>query len=125
ITTVLGYLGTPYDVVNASMGPEVTADTLPSGDHGRYQGILLDSGDLAVGSASAFTDAEWMALASYEARFGVRRAVVYAHPWGAYGLTLTGGSDDRSNPIAAHGTAAGTTVFVGANCAAPVTIDDG
>ena len=125
ITTVLGYLGTPYDVVNASMGPEVTADTLASGDHGRYQGILLDSGDLAVGSASAFTDAEWMALASYEARFGVRRAVVYAHPSAAYGLTLTGGSDARSNPIAAHCTAAGTTVFVGANCAAPVTIDDG
>ena len=125
ITTVLGYLGTPYDVVNASMGPEVTDDYLAAGDHGRYQGILLDSGDLAVGSASAFTDAEWMALASYEARFGVRRAVVYAHPSAAYGLVLTAGTDARSAPIAAHCTAEGTTVFVGANCAGPVMIDDG
>ena len=125
ITSVLAYLGTPYDVVNASMGAVVTDDYLAAGDHGRYQGILLDSGDLAVGSASAFTDAEWMALASYEARFGVRRAVVYAHPSAAYGLVLTGGADARSAPIAAHCTDAGTTVFVGANCAGPVTIDDG
>jgi hypothetical protein len=125
ITTVLGYLGTPYDVLDASTGPDVTADYLAAGDHGRYQGILLDSGDLAVGSSSAFSDAEWMELASYEARFGVRRAVVYAHPSAAYGLVLTGGSDARANPIATHCTAAGAAVFVGANCAGTVAIDDG
>jgi hypothetical protein len=125
ITTVLGYLGTPYDVLDASTGPNVTPDYLAAGDHGRYHGILLDSGDLAVGSSSAFSDAEWMALAAYEARFGVRRAVVYAHPSAAYGLTLTGGSDARATPIAAHCTTAGAAVFVGANCAGPVTIDDG
>ncbi len=125
ITTVLGYLGTPYDVLDASTGPDVTADYLAAGDHGRYQGILLDSGDLAVGSSSALSDAEWMALASYEARFGVRRAVVYASPSAAYGLVLTGGSDARANPIATHCTAAGSAVFVGANCAGPVAIDDG
>lgn len=125
ITTVLGYLGTPYDVLNASTGPDVTADSLAAGDHGRYHGILLDSGDLSVGGASGLSDAEWMALASYEARFGVRRAVVYAHPSSAYGLTLTGGSDARANPIAAQCTTAGSAVFVGANCAGSVTIDDG
>ena len=125
ITTVLGYLGTPYDVVDASTGPDLTADSLAAGDQGRYQGILLDSGDLAVGSSSALSDAEWMALAAYEARFGVRRAVVYAHPSAAYGLVLTAGSDARANPIAAHCTAAGSAVFVGANCAGPVAIDDG
>ena len=125
ITTVLGYLGTPYDVLNASTGPDVTADYLAAGDHGRYHGILLDSGDLAVGSSSPFSDAEWMVLASYEARFGVRRAVVYAHPSAAYGLVLTGGSDARANPIVTHCTAAGSAVFVGANCAGPVAIDDG
>jgi hypothetical protein len=32
---------------------------------------VLDVGDLVAGNLSAFTDAEWMALASYEARFGV------------------------------------------------------
>ena len=95
ITTTLDYLGTPYDVFDASTGPTLTADVLAAGDHGRYYGIILDTGDLAVGSASAFSDAEWMALASYEARFGVRRAVLYAIPTAAYGLQSTGGFDAR------------------------------
>jgi MYXO-CTERM domain-containing protein len=125
ITSVLGYLGTPYEVLNASTGPTLTADTLATGDHGRYQGVILDSGDLAVGSASAFTDDEWMTLASYEARFGVRRAVMYAHPSAAYGLVPGGGVDAKATPIAAHCTTAGSAVFVGANCGATVSIDDG
>jgi hypothetical protein len=125
ITTTLDYLGTPYDVFDASAGAMMTADFLVAGDHGRYYGILLDTGDLAVGSASAFSDAEWMALASYEARFGVRRAVLYAVPTAAYGLQSTGGFDAKPRPIAARCTAAGSTVFVGANCAVPVNIDDG
>ena len=125
ITTTLDYLGTPYDVFDASAGPTMTAGFLAAGDHGRYHGILLDTGDLAVGSASAFSDAEWMALASYEARFGVRRAVFYAVPTAAYGLQSTGGFDVKPRPIAARCTAAGSAVFVGANCAGPVIIDDG
>jgi hypothetical protein len=125
LTSVLGYLGTPYDVLNASTGPALTPDALAAAsDHGRYNGVILDSGDLAVGGASAFSDDEWMTLASYEARFGVRRAVMYAHPSASYGLTVAGGIDAKATPIAAHCTAAGNTVFVGANCAA-VPIDDG
>ena len=54
ITSALDYLGTPYDVFNAGAGPELTADTLAAGDHGRYYGVILDTGDLAVGSTSAF-----------------------------------------------------------------------
>ena len=66
-----------------------------------------------------------MTLASYEARFGVRRAVMYAFPTDAYGLTSTGGGFDASTkPVTAHCTAAGAGVFVGANCAVPVAIDD-
>ena len=80
ITTALDYLGTPYDVFNASTGPDADR-RLPGRRRSRpLPRHLLDSGDLAVGSSSAFSDAEWMALASYEARFGVRRAVAYAHP---------------------------------------------
>jgi hypothetical protein len=124
ITSVLGYMGTPYDVLNASTGPTLTADALAAGDHGKYNGIVLDSGDLAVGGASAFSDDEWMTLASYEARFGVRRAVMYAHPSASYGLTLTAGIDAKAAPIAAHCTTAGASVFVGANCTA-TPIDDG
>ena len=125
ITQTLDYLGTPYDVLNASSGPALTADYLAAGDAGRYYGIILDTGDLAVGSASAFTDDEWMVLASYEARFGVRRAVVYGHPTAAYGLQLTGGFDAQATPAVLHCTTAGSNVFVGANCTVPITVAAG
>jgi len=125
ITSALAYLGTPYDVIDASTGTPLTADALAAGDHGRYQGILLDSGDLSVNSASAFSDAEWMALASYEARFGVRRAVAYMVPSAAYGMTSGGGFDARATPVSVTCTAAGKDVFIGANCDGPVAIGDG
>jgi hypothetical protein len=125
VTTALSYLGTPYDVLNASIGPTLTADVLATGDHGRYYGVVLDTGDLAVGSTSAFSAAEWMALASYEARFGVRRAVLYAVPTAAYGLEPTGGFNVKDRPLAATCTAAGSSVFVGANCALPVAVAAG
>ena len=55
----------------------------------------------------------------------MRRAVLYAFPTEAYGLTSTGGGFDASTkPVAAHCTPAGAAVFVGANCAVPVAIDD-
>jgi hypothetical protein len=125
ITSSLQYLGTPFDPLNASTGAPLTTDVLATGDHGHYYGVILDSGDLAVGSASGFNDDEWMALARYEARFGVRRAVLYASPSAAYGLQLTAGSDASTAPIAAQCTSAGTAVFVGANCAVPVSIAQG
>ncbi|HEY7375391.1 MAG TPA: hypothetical protein VIF57_24750, partial [Polyangia bacterium] len=125
ITSTLQYLGTPFDTLNASSGPPLTADVLATGDSGRYYGIILDSGDLAVGSASGFTDDEWMALAQYEARFGVRRAVLYASPSAAYGLQLTAGVDASTAPVSAQCTSAGSAVFVGANCAVPVSIAQG
>jgi hypothetical protein len=125
ITSALGYLGTPYDVFNATAGQDLTADLLAAGDHGRYYGIVLDTGDLAVGSASAFSDAEWLTLASYEARFGVRRAVLYAIPSASYGLQPKGEVDVKASPLSTACTAAGRLVFVGANCDAPVVIADG
>jgi hypothetical protein len=125
ITDTLHYLGTPFDVLNASTGSALTADYLAAGDHGYYYGIILDSGDLAVSSTSAFTDAEWMALSAYEARFGVRRAVLYAVPTAGYGLQMTGGFDAKASPLTVHCTTAGSNVFVGANCAAPVMVGDG
>jgi hypothetical protein len=125
IQDTLGYLGTPYDVLDASKGPALTAATLADGDRGRYYGIVLDTGDLAAGNLSAFSQDEWMTLASYEARFGVRRAVMYAYPTEAYGLTSTGGFDVSMAPFTAHCTDAGRSVFVGANCDVPVAIDDG
>jgi hypothetical protein len=125
ITSALDYLGTPYEVLNASSGPALTGDYLATGDHGHYYGVILDTGDLAVGSGSALSDDEWMALTSYEARFGVRRAVMYAIPSSAYGLQSTGSFDAAASPLAATCTPVGASVFVGANCAVPVAVTAG
>src|SRR5262245_46391117 len=108
ITETLRTLGTPFDVLNASTDPELTPDALAVGDRGRYYAIVLDVGELVTGNLSAFTDAEWMTLASYEARFGVRRAALYAYPAAAYGLSpsANGGFDGSATPFTAHCTPA-------------------
>ena len=62
-----GYLGTPFDVLNATTGPALNLDAWSSPITAATQAIVLDVGDLAVGNQSAFTDSEWMTLASYEA----------------------------------------------------------
>jgi hypothetical protein len=125
IRMTLDYLGTPYDVLNATSGPTLTADMLSSGARGKYQGIFLDEGDLPTSGGSAFSDAEWMTLASYEATFGVRRVSLYTSPTASYGLSGNVGVDPAATPISARCTTAGAAAFVGANCAQPVTIDLG
>ncbi len=126
IQATLQYLGTPFDVLNASTGPALTAGLLASGTHGRYNGIFLDVGDLSVGGSSAFTDAEWTALTTYEVEFGVRRVSLYTAPTASYGLSQTSaGFDPSPSPISASCTAAGRALFVGTNCANPVVIAHG
>jgi hypothetical protein len=126
IESVLGTLGTPHDVINATTGAPLTADRLADGDHGRYQAIFLDLGELSAAGGSAFSADEWMTLASYEARFGVRRVALYASPTADYGLSPAGEIDPAKTPIITHCSAAGAAVFLGASCVtAPITIDLG
>ena len=126
IQSTLQYLGTPFDVLNASTGPALTADTLASGKHGRYNAVFLDVGDLTVGGSSAFTDAEWIALTTYEVEFGVRRVSLYTSPSPSYGLVDDDvGVDPTMSPISASCTAAGKALFIGTNCANPVVINHG
>jgi hypothetical protein len=126
IQATLQYLGTPFDVLNASTGPALTADALASGAHGKYNAIFLDMGDLSTGGASAFTDAEWTVLTTYEVEFGVRRVSLYTSPDASYGFVDNDvGVDPTTTPISATCTAAGKAVFVGANCANPVVINQG
>jgi peptidoglycan/xylan/chitin deacetylase (PgdA/CDA1 family) len=126
IRATLDYLGTPYDVLNATSDPPLTDATLGVAGHGRYQGIVLDAGGLETASGSAFSDAEWASLTNYEAGFGVRRLSLYTAPSAAYGLSPAGpGFDPGAKPIAVRCTPAGAAVFIGANCANPVTIDRG
>ena len=126
IQSTLQYLGTPFDVLNASTGPALTADALAAGTHGKYNAIFLDVGDLSVGGGSAFTDAEWTALTTYEVEFGVRRVSLYTSPNESYGLTDNDvGVDPSASPISAGCTSAGKAVFIGTNCANPVMINQG
>ena len=126
IQSTLQYLGTPFDVLNASTGPALSADALASGTHGRYNAVFLDVGDLAVGGASAFTDAEWTALTTYEVEFGVRRVSLYTSPSASYGFTDNDvGVNPTTSPISATCTAAGQALFVGTNCANPIVINQG
>ena len=122
IETTLEYLGTPFDVLNASTGPALTADALGSGSHGKYNAVFLDVGDLSGG----FTDAEWTVLTTYEVEFGVRRVSLYTSPDASYGLADNDvGVDPTTSPISATCTAAGAALFVGTNCANPILINQG
>jgi MYXO-CTERM domain-containing protein len=123
IKDMLGYLGTPYDVLNATTDPTLTAATLADGDHGKYYAIFLDVGDLSSNGQSAFTNDEWLTLSSYEARFGVRRVAAYTYPTSAYGLVSAGAA--IQTPILAHCRAAAPAAFAGMNCANPLQIDAG
>ncbi|HXJ21261.1 MAG TPA: polysaccharide deacetylase family protein [Polyangia bacterium] len=121
VQAALTRLGTPFDVHDATHGMRLTADQLASGNHGRYNAVILDRGTLLTsGGTSAFTDDEWQALANYEATFGVRRAALYTLPDAGYGF----GTDVAmaSGTVNGHCTPAGQTIFAGANCANPVVI---
>jgi MYXO-CTERM domain-containing protein len=125
ISSTLQYLGSPFDVLNATTGPALTADALASGTHGKYDAIFLDLGGLETSSGSAFTDDEWTTLSTYEAEFSVRRVALYTSPSSAYGLSDNGSIDPTQTPITMTCTAAGTSLFVGTNCANPITMNAG
>ncbi|MES1209898.1 MAG: polysaccharide deacetylase family protein, partial [Pseudomonadota bacterium] len=121
VQAALKRLGTPFDLHDATHAQRLTADQLADGMHGRYNAILLDRGALLTGGgASAFTDAEWQTLATYEASFGVRRAALYTLPDAGYGFAPT--TLAAGGTVTAHCTPDGEKVFVGANCANPIAI---
>jgi MYXO-CTERM domain-containing protein len=125
IESTLQYLGSPFDVLNATTGSALTASALADGTHGKYDAIFLDLGGLEISGGSAFTDDEWLTLATYEAEFNVRRVSLYTSPSTAYGLVGKGDIDPTKTPITMTCTSAGSTIFVGANCANPIVMTEG
>ena len=125
ISSTLQYLGSPFDVLNATTGPTLTAGALASGTHGKYDAVFLDLGGLETSSGSAFTDDEWTTLSTYEAEFSVRRVALYTSPSSSYGLSDNGSIDPTQTPVTMTCTAAGTSLFVGTNCANPIVMTDG
>src|SRR6185503_744722 len=58
IRQTLDYLGTPYDVFNASQRSLASSDLQSSSTHGRYNGIILTRGQLPLSNGtSAFSAA--------------------------------------------------------------------
>ncbi len=125
ITTTLQFLGAPYDVLNATTGPALTADALATGTHGKYDAVFLDLGGLETAGGSAFSIDEWTTLQNYEAAFNVRRVALYASPGAMYGLGANGSVDPTKTPLTLTCTAAGSTTFVGTNCSHPLVMTDG
>src|SRR6185312_9005726 len=68
---------------------------------------------------------EWNTLTSYEAQFGVRRVSLYTSPSASYSLADNGEVDPSKSPVTMKCTSAGTALFVGANCASPIVVDQG
>ncbi len=83
--SVLGTIGTPYDVLHAG-AERLTPERLvrPDGT-GRYNAVLLTSGALLRAGpdatyVSAFDQAQWAVLWDYERTYGVRQVSLNTHP---------------------------------------------
>ena len=133
-TSILDQIGIPYDRM-VLKGPNATAlqmvtTTLSGGlNRGNYQGIILETGDLAAFNAptnnypSAMTAAQWAMLRQYQLDFGIRSATMYTRPAqtidaAGAALNLTYGLTDATQetatdavPINGTFTAAGIQTF--------------
>jgi hypothetical protein len=115
--------GVPFDTVvsytGAAKATTLTDASLADyGDqHAKYDAVIVATGDLGhqVANAngttsyvSAFTDAEWAALAKFEQTFGIRRLSDYTAPSPAHGLVTVGGAgqDGKAGTLTAAGKAA-------------------
>jgi hypothetical protein len=129
--------GVPYSTFVAYNGQakaaSLTDDTLAdyAGDHAKYSAVILAGGDLGhnvtnpdttVSFLSAFTDAEWAALAKFERTFGARQLSDYTAPTPAHGLQTVGGTvqDGLSGTL----TAAGKSAFPYLKGPVPIANDD-
>ncbi|HUQ06317.1 MAG TPA: hypothetical protein VM261_27630 [Kofleriaceae bacterium] len=116
IKSVLRHRGVPFDVLIASSETLTTARLQTSSTHGCYQGIILTTSSLAVNGTSQLSSTEWAALADYEQRFAVRRAVLASNAdpalgWGSYTTRST-----STTPVDITCTSAGRAVFRDVNC---------
>ena len=130
IKSILNQIGVPYETLIATQSP-LTAATLSDGlGAGRYQGILLTTGNLGYLAAdgsyqSAFSAIQWQMLWDYERDFRVRQSTLYTYPAGApdnYGLTPISGVDTTNTPLQASLTTSGQQVFSYLNPSNPITI---
>jgi len=146
--SILDQIGVPYDkMVLKGSNPtalQMVADTLSDGvGNGKYQGIILETGDLAAFNAptsnypSAMTAAQWSMLRQYQSVYGVRSATMYTRPAltidvNNAALDLTYGLTSaveviatNAAPVTATFTPVGQQAFGYLNTANPISIKDG
>lgn len=131
ITSVLDQLDVPYDAVIAS---KTSLDSIALSDglgNGKYQGILLATGNLGYASngqwQSALTAAQWQKLWTYESTFKVRQVTLYTYPAGLpdnYCLANPSGVSTDTTAISATLSAQGKTAFNYLNTNNPVKIQN-
>jgi len=130
IQQALGYHTIPFTTWVATQNPgQLTADKLSAGCDGKYQGVILATGNLVFSPdggltfASALTPTEWLALRAYEQAFKVREISWYTFPGADQGLNPpASGTDTSVTPIDATLTAAGQKIFSTVNAANPIPI---
>jgi len=127
ITTFLDEVGVPYDKLLAATTP-LTASMLSDGTTGKYQGIVLTTGNLTYFDTtagtwqSAFTQDEWATLRQYQKDFHVRSLTSYTFPEASYGLSYAGYRDTLGTTLPATLTPAGKQVWPYINAANPVQL---
>jgi hypothetical protein len=119
ITQAIGYIGTPYSVLDISQ----TGDTIPSGYlsdggcHGHFQGVIFAFGN-DIYNISNVSD-----LYTYEHTFNVRQVNWYVFPDPNFGLASPSGSIDANpTPYNFYYAPAANSIFYYANVANPVGI---
>lgn len=116
--SLLDQLGVPYEVLIATTSDLVRQQLVAPDGSGRYQGIMLTTGNLVyfdgLSWQSAFTDAEWNLLWQYERDYRVRQVALYASPGTYpedYGLVAAGTADTSLSPLLVSLSQGGQAVF--------------
>ncbi|MGU7770106.1 Agd3-related carbohydrate deacetylase [Burkholderia sp. MR1-5-21] len=124
--TILDRLGVPYTIYSYDTN-NPTLPALESGDHAKYQGIIMPISDARYmnpfsGGALATT------LARYQFKYNVRLASVYTWPGDTGCMQYVGYRDTTASPLNTTLTATGKTLFpymnAGASTANPLTVQN-
>ncbi|MCD0165343.1 hypothetical protein [Deinococcus sp. 12RED42] len=114
--TMLDQAGVPYDVIDPTVTPLTTDSLIAQDGSGRYQGVILTSGNLAFEASpgvwqSALDWGAWNLLWQYETTYQARQLALYTYPgsWPEdYGLRDAGVASPSAD---LRLTAAGQSVF--------------
>jgi hypothetical protein len=123
ITAFLNQIGVPFTAqILSAMPPDANGNRLssfPLSDsstgRGLYQGIILTNGNFGVCDPtchSLLSAADWSALDTYAAQWGVRVVSYYTFPEARYGLAYASGANHTdANPLNVTFTTAAATIF--------------